>query len=934
MSVNKGTWSQPIGKHAPTSGSVTCIYVNADVVYVAINNILHIRRNETWQKHTLPNESQITCICCALIDLVFIGSINGLYFIINNNPPLAVTQSLFKTYITCLFNDGDLVFVGTKENGLLRCEWESENIWAFPNSKLTPPHKELNHITCLDGYSNSVYVGTHNAGLWILRDKGATWTQVPGISSKSDIQFIYNNDTTIYVGTKGEGLWSQPLYEIPPNRQLLDCWDTVKQRIYDIRHGLNIEGKRDILPLFSPPINPMELVEQAASGQGVSETQGYSDMEIPYYRFTVMIEKAKEITQTVIQLGQSLLAALEKKDAEQLAMLYNTNQQHILELNKSIKKAQLSAAKHTIASLQAGLNGAQNRLNHYTRLIKNDLTPGEKAELNLSNKAITVQSKIEDVEIAAAVLFLMPNIFGLSDGGMNFGQSVQQGASAAQSAGSLHGMRSGLAGTKASFQRRGQDWLLQETMARDDIQQIQYRILSAQYQENQAEQEITLLDKNMEQTKNIEGFYKRKFTNVQLYRWYAGKVSALYFQAYHLAYETAVQAENAWRFERMGRVEEAPTTGFIKPGIWDGLHQGLLAGSALMLDLQRMGKLFYEQNEHRLEIEKTISLAQLDPMALVDLKSKGSCVFDIVEKDFAFDFPGHYCRQIKSLSITLPMVLGPYQNIHATLTQLSNRIIVSDDGSGEKAVKHLLKPSDYRTAGPALKVDVRPNNQQVAISKGVNDSGLFELNFHDERYLPFEGTGAASVWALDIPFAENAIDFDALTDVIIQMKYTALSGSLAYKKAVEDNRGDYAGKHMISLAQEYPGEWNGFMNQTNSEPMKISINPQSLRRNQKDYEITKLSLIGHGDGAQLSMKSLTLIIQTDGDTAISFSNWNPVHNTKTGVWTIATGDVPKGGIALAITPEKLTLEVKNSEKMPKSLKNLILLIDFSCKEAK
>jgi hypothetical protein len=34
--------------------------------------------------------------------------------------------------------------------------------------------------------------------------------------------------------------------------------------------------------------------------------------------------------------------------------------------------------------------------------------------------------------------------------------------------------------------------------------------------------------------------------------------------------------------------------------------------------------------------------------------------------------------------------------------------------------------------------------QSIATSHAQNDSGMFELNFRDERYLPFEGAGAIS----------------------------------------------------------------------------------------------------------------------------------------------------------------------------------------------
>jgi len=34
---------------------------------------------------------------------------------------------------------------------------------------------------------------------------------------------------------------------------------------------------------------------------------------------------------------------------------------------------------------------------------------------------------------------------------------------------------------------------------------------------------------------------------------------------------------------------------------------------------------------------------------------------------------------------------------------------------------------------------------------GQNDSGLFETNLRDERYLPFENSGVVSEWQLELP---------------------------------------------------------------------------------------------------------------------------------------------------------------------------------------
>jgi hypothetical protein len=53
---------------------------------------------------------------------------------------------------------------------------------------------------------------------------------------------------------------------IPLNSKWNDYWNTVQDRLYKIRHCLNIEGVFSPPALFAPPINPMALVEATASG--------------------------------------------------------------------------------------------------------------------------------------------------------------------------------------------------------------------------------------------------------------------------------------------------------------------------------------------------------------------------------------------------------------------------------------------------------------------------------------------------------------------------------------------------------------------------------------------------------------------------------------------------------------------------------------------
>src|SRR5262249_47283048 len=50
---------------------------------------------------------------------------------------------------------------------------------------------------------------------------------------------------------------------IPQNDKLLSYWDTVADRLFKVRHCMNIEGVVRQLPLFDPPIDPALLVQAA-----------------------------------------------------------------------------------------------------------------------------------------------------------------------------------------------------------------------------------------------------------------------------------------------------------------------------------------------------------------------------------------------------------------------------------------------------------------------------------------------------------------------------------------------------------------------------------------------------------------------------------------------------------------------------------------------
>ena len=266
----------------------------------------------------------------------------------------------------------------------------------------------------------------------------------------------------------------------------------------------------------------------------------------------------------------------------------------------------------------------------------------------------------------------------------------------------------------------------------------------------------------------VDDFLNNKFTNEELYDYMVGQISSVYFQSYQLAFNTGKKAEKCFQYE-LG----IENTSFINFGYWDSLKKGLLSGEKLQFDLRRLENAYLDQNKREYEIVKHISLILLDPLALIKLRSSGTCDFEIPEVLYDLDFAGQYFRRIKSVSISLPCIAGPYTSVSANLSLVSSRYRKNTDTANGYTEDTANDDRFNYNIGSI---------QSIATSNAQNDSGIFELNFRDERYLPFEGTGAISSWHLEVPTAVAQFDYNTISDVIIHVKYTAREGGSELKR--------------------------------------------------------------------------------------------------------------------------------------------------------
>lgn len=586
------------------------------------------------------------------------------------------------------------------------------------------------------------------------------------------------------------------------------------------------------LPLFEPPIDPGLLVKAKAAGLDLSSVLADISAPMSSYRFGHMLQKSLELCGELKSLGAALLSALEKQDAEALSTLRAGHEVALFRAVRAVRKQQIDEANETLEGLRRSKLVVEARRDYYRDLEQAGLSAHEQEHMNELGKALDLNQVAQGLMAGVSAAHMIPDfhegLAGISSpfvvakwGGMNLGNALQASSSIVGMVGAIHTHHATMASIKGGYDRRSDDWKQQEKLANKELSQIDKQIAAAEIRAAIAQLEADNQDLQIEHSQSVEAFLRSKYTNKDLYAWMTGQISKVYFQAYKLAYDLAKRAEQGYRFE-LGLT----SSNYVRFGYWDNLKKGLLAGEQLALDLKRLEAAYLDQNRREHEITKQVSLAAIDPQALLTLKETGQCEVEFPEPLFDMDYPGHYMRRIKSVSLTIPCVVGPYTSVNATLTQIKNRIR-ADHTSPQQYAEDANQDPRFLYNLVSL--------QSVAVSHAQNDAGMFELNFRDERYLPFEGTGALSKWQLELTKDFKAFDFDTISDVIFHLRYTARDDALLKTAAVSAVKGWLADQAKVPLARlfsarhEFPNDWYRFLNPidgtTDHQTLTLDLGP-------------------------------------------------------------------------------------------------------------
>ena len=583
---------------------------------------------------------------------------------------------------------------------------------------------------------------------------------------------------------------------------------------------LRAKHERSVLEM-AEQVKYGQLQEAIKAREGLIESLTAAVRRYTYYE-RQLGRKAEEIEKSIPELDEL--------DKDSLAkMKFAMKEAEVAVRNIEIEIA--ASGEGSVGSATFGLMGA------------GDITGGKKLNLNEAEELDKLELAHELPGAAKAIQALGEGLSHIPDfpinihfwgmggtivlGGKQFAAAARFAADMVLSEANTMTYEANRASKLGNYTQRERDWAFQSNNAAGEINQIFKQLRGAQIREAIAERELAIQRQQIKQAEEIEFFLtgeknagwtqkidskEKKTTNKALYTWMKREVKGLYGQCFQFAFDVAKKAERALQHE-LGNSELT----YLQFGYLAG-KEGLLAGEKLYLDIKRMEMSYHELNHREYELTRNISLLQVDPLALIQLRTTGRCTLRLPEELFDMDGPGHYFRRIKSVALSLPCVVGPYASVNCTLTLL----------------KSTIRTSQNLSDGAYLRVDAEDGRfsdffgslQSIVTSSAQNDSGLFETSLHDERYLPFENSGVVSEWQLQLPANPSKgdpcqFDYETIADVIFQIRYTAREGGELLRKGATDNlkaafntAQGVGSVRLFSMRHEFPDEWARFQSQT------------------------------------------------------------------------------------------------------------------------
>ena len=553
----------------------------------------------------------------------------------------------------------------------------------------------------------------------------------------------------------------QTQYCVPPNPTAKTLRMRAEANLLKIRTCRNFAGlQRELEPYAAPTGAAGALPTIGPGGQLV--LPGMSQARPTPYRYTVLIDRAKQLVELASRFEAAMLDAIRNKENEEYTLLRARQDLKLARAGVRLQDLKVTEAGQGVKLAQLQQSRAQFQVNHFTSLI-------EEGEIGLEISAQVLLGMSASLQLAASVASFIAAALPSSTGVTGPTFSPQGSASAiAGGLSSIAGATAtsaSIASTQASYERRAQEWAFQKGLAEQDVSIGAQGVVIAESRVAVVDQERTIANLQADNAESIVNYLSNKFLTAELYEWMAGVMEEVYRYFLQEAAGLAQSAADQLAFER----QETPPP-YIKSDYWaspmEGLGSGFgpdrrgLTGSArLTQDIYQLDQFAFNTNKRKLQLARPISLARLAPLEFARFRETGVLRFRTPMSLFDRDFPGHYLRLVKRVRTSVVALVPVGEGIRATLSAVG--------------------PSGVVVGGPDgfQGLIVRRPPESAAYTSPINATGLFDLDAQPEMLVPFEGMGVDAGWEFRLPPASNPFDFSTIADVIMTVDYTALDSA-------------------------------------------------------------------------------------------------------------------------------------------------------------
>ncbi|NEQ74448.1 MAG: hypothetical protein F6K23_16260 [Okeania sp. SIO2C9] len=551
--------------------------------------------------------------------------------------------------------------------------------------------------------------------------------------------------------------WSDPtLGEVtnkdfiePYDEEIIKLYQTIEERLYNLRHWLAIDGTPLNIPLLAPPVDPRVLQQAALAGVSLTEPQQPATRTLNY-SFDDILSRARSYVQDLISWSTNLLQYWENYE--------NVQYQNLADSLISFDSAILMQEK-TIEALEKNIEIQENTKKQTED--EHDLYEYEKTLIDVIDAtiekyyAVMRRIKLISLSMKAVVggLKAIPNVFGLAGGGFRPEGPAEGVDNSQETSSELKEILIEWYQTASELQTKKRETSFKERQAENAIEIIEKETEVSNIELEIQKQVLEDIKGDKQDAETLAAFNQKRFTNEMFFKWYVDNLRQLYRTLFDQTVSFCLLAE------RVYQEETGEKTIFIRPQ-WDDVYHGLLSGQKLLLNLQQMEYSYLQKTLHNEQaITRTFSLEEKDEDVLTSLKTHGKAVIHIQESWFEEDFPEEFGRRIQSVKVKFLGLEGS-NPIAAELTQISNRY-----SAKERTLQKVCAYGKIKLLGVETDTATMTPKQ-----KG--------------RLLPFEGSGVESTWLLSVPAAVKAIQekqvkfkhkstLEKLEDIEITVRYTA-----------------------------------------------------------------------------------------------------------------------------------------------------------------